>query len=129
MNQNQNLSLKHLSLRNCFSPIPRACAIALSKKALLCSVLTIGILAVGTFMCDQAHAATATTDALSGAYTSVKGIVTGSFTRIVTAVSLVFGLLGCALKFNPMAIVSCFGVGITAAVGPAAVETLVSALF
>ena len=129
MNQNQDLSLKHLSAYNGLSFLPRARALVLSKKVFLCSVLTIGVLAIGIFVCDQAHAATTTTDALSSAYTSVSGLIKGSFTRIVTAVSLVFGLIGCALKFNPMAIVSCFGVGITAAVGPAAIETLVSALF
>jgi hypothetical protein len=135
MNKDQKLTPKYLSILNGGMFIPRDKAVNIGKKLLFCTVLTVGVLAIATFMCDHAEAATTASklakdkDVLSGAYTNVNAIMKGSFSKIITAVSLVFGLIGCALKFNPMAIVSSFGVGIAAGVGPTAIETLVSAVF
>jgi hypothetical protein len=49
---------------------------------------------------------------LSGAYDKFKGIVGGIGGKIVALVSGALGLVGCAVKFNPGAIMSFLGVSI-----------------
>jgi len=77
----------------------------------------------------DAATAPATSAALDGAHTSVKNLVGGSLGKIIAAVSLVFGLIGSALRFNPVAIAAPFGVAIAAGVGPKAIDTVLGALF
>jgi hypothetical protein len=69
------------------------------------------------------------TDMLKPAYDSLVGIVGGGFAKIISLTSLAFGLVGSAMRFNPAAIGSAFGVSIAAGVGPSVMESVLGAIF
>ncbi|MDR0422970.1 MAG: hypothetical protein LBH46_00075 [Rickettsiales bacterium] len=66
---------------------------------------------------------------LSGAYDKLKGIVGGIGGKIVALLSGALGLIGCAVKFNPGAILSFLGVSIGVGSVSMIVDTTVTALF
>jgi hypothetical protein len=72
--------------------------------------------------------AAASASALDPAYDKLNGIVSGSFAKIISLTSLAFGLVGSAMRFNPAAIGSAFGVSIAAGVGPSVMGSVLGAL-
>jgi hypothetical protein len=65
---------------------------------------------------------------LSGAYDKLVGIVGGVGGKIVALVSGALGLVGCAVKFNPTAILSFLGVSIGVGSVSFIVDSTVTAL-
>lgn len=95
--------------------------------------MSLMVLAIGIFITNPEIASAATggsdKEALSGAYGKIESLLKGSFSKIVAAISLGFGLVGCVLRFNPVAIAAPFGVAIAAGVGPDAINFVLGATF
>jgi len=73
--------------------------------------------------------AAGTADAnIDKATTQIVNWLQGSMGKVIAIASFGIGIVGSALKFNPIAIAGSFGVGLAASLGPGAIETIFSAI-
>jgi hypothetical protein len=108
-----------------------------ANKLAIYGLTTAAMILFASLDSESAFAATTTAAAAKGtssaafdaAHSSVQGLVGGSLGKIVAGVSLAFGLIGCVLRFNPIAIAAPVGVAVAAGAGPAAIDTVLGALF
>ena len=60
--------------------------------------------------------------------TKLTGWLNGVVGKIIAVTSLIFAIIGGAIKFNPILIAGVFGVGMAAAFGPTVVNSLFTAI-
>ena len=100
-----------------------------NRSALLKALAITGaFIVVQHYIMPEVFAAGTTDASIDTATTKITGWLKGSIGKVISIASFAIGIVGSALKFNPLAIAGSFGVGLAASLGPGAIETIFSAI-
>lgn len=96
-------------------------------KQYIASIAIVAAFVFVALMPDVVFAGTTGAE-LEPAWKKIQEIIGGYGGKLVAGVSLLFALIGSFAGFNPKMVVGAGGVGVTAALGPAFINTTVGAL-